>query len=227
MKADKIIISLLTLLLSLSLFSCTESTVKNREYDEEEVLLAAKDLIEKSLPLNEILYGEGLSYDENSGIGIYKEAKEESLSKYEIADIKTLTEKIEAVFSDSYIKTINSSDIFNPIVDEGVTLSYARYFEDERENEDPEKKESVILVNSNYDYFLKNTYEYVGELTVKGSEGEYVIVSSVVRATREDGVTRDFVLEIKLIEESLGWRICSPTYVVYNEYTDIYEDMIK
>ncbi|MBQ8322103.1 MAG: hypothetical protein IJX92_07045 [Clostridia bacterium] len=227
MKADRIIIFLLTLLLSLSLFSCTESTVKNREYDEQEVLLEARELIEKSISLNEILYGDGLSYDEESGIGIYKEATEESLSKYGIADMKDLTEKIEAVFSDSYIKTINSSDIFNPIVDEGVTLSYARYFEDEKETDDPQLKKSIILVNSKYEYTLKNKYEYIGELSVKGSEGEYVIVSSVVRATRADGAVRDFVIEIKLIEETYGWRLSTPTYVVYNEYTDIYEDMIK
>ena len=99
---------------------------------------------------------------------------------------------------------------------------YARYFEDE----DKDGK-YTIYVNKYYDFALKNSYEYVGSVKAVRSEGEYVIVSATVKATREDGISRDFNLEIKLIEESEGWRLASPTYKVYNEYTDIYEDMIK
>lgn len=226
MKVNKIIITLLSILVTLTLYSCKPEEVYNREYDESEVLLYARELIEKSLPLNEILYGEGLAYDENVGVGIYKQATSESLAKYQIENMKSLTDKIEAVFSDSYIRTINASDIFNSVTDEGVIVSYSRYFEDETEGEG-EEKISKILVNSKYDYFLKNKYEYIGDISVKGSEGEYVIVSALIRATRADGKSRDFNLDIKLIEEEDGWRISTPTYIVYNEYTDIYEDMIK
>ena len=226
MKVNKILITFLLMLFTLNLYSCKPEEVYNREYNESEVLLYSRELIEKSLVLNEILYGEGLAYDENVGVGIYKQATNESLAKYQIENMKSLTDKIEAVFSDSYIRTINSSDIFNSVTDDGVIVSYSRYFEDETEDEG-EEKISKILVNSKYDYFLKNKYEYIGDISVKGSEGEYVIVSALVRATRADGKSRDFNLDIKLIEEEDGWRISTPTYIVYNEYTDIYEDMIK
>jgi hypothetical protein len=74
---------------------------------------------------------------------------------------------------------------------------------------------------------LKNSYEYIGSVKAVRSEGDFVIVSATVRATRDGSISKDFKLEIKLIEESEGWRLASPTYKVYNEYTDIYEDMTK
>lgn len=53
----KKIISLITLIALLcSLISCGE---KNREYDENEVKLAAEALIRKSADLNRIFWGEG------------------------------------------------------------------------------------------------------------------------------------------------------------------------
>ena len=107
-------------------------------------------------------------------------------------------------------------------MEDEITKSYARYFEDE-----DEEGKTVIYVNKSYNFVLKNSYEYIGRVKAERSEGDFVIVSATVRATRDGGISKDFKLEIKLIEESEGWRLASPTYKVYNEYTDIYEDMTK
>ena len=60
---SKIFLLLLTLALLIpSLTSCNEKN-KNREYVESEVVSAAKVLIEKSLILNEIYWGDGIRYE--------------------------------------------------------------------------------------------------------------------------------------------------------------------
>ena len=52
----KILYFICVVALLLSLISCDQ--VKNREYNEEEVLAAAKPLIKESIALNEIFWGE-------------------------------------------------------------------------------------------------------------------------------------------------------------------------
>ncbi len=226
MKAfKKYTASLLLIIFVLSLISCgdkaTEEGKKNREYDAAEVEAAAAELIERSVILNELLYGKGIGYIDDGTTLIYKKADEESLSSFGVSSIADIKSEIEEVFSSSYIATIEKSDIFSPLVDGETTISHTRYFED------GEGEESIFYVNSAYSYVLKNEYEYVSSPKAQRSDGDYVIVRITIRATRSDGKVRDFEHEIKLIEEDAGWRIASQTYVVYNEYTDIYEDMIK
>ena len=211
----------LSLVLSFSLVSCAEEEY-NREYDAAEVEAAAEELIEKSLVLNEILYGAGIGYIEDESTKIYKIADEDSLEKFEIEHLSQIEPRLRAVFSKSYVDTVYSSDIFTPLVEDEITKSYARYFEDE-----DEEGKTIIYVNKYYSFVLKNDYEYIGSIKAVRSEGDFVIVSTTVRATRDGSISKDFKLEIKLIEESEGWRLASPTYKVYNEYTDIYEDMTK
>ncbi len=211
------------LLVMLSLFSVTSCTKQenNRDYDPSEVEAAAEELINKSFILNEILYGKGIGFIPDDSSIIYKKADEKSLLEFGISSIDDLKNKISEVFSEKYIESIEKSDIFTALLDGEVTVSHTRYFED------GEGEDKVFYVNSVYNYALKNPYEYISDVKAIRSEGEFVIVSAAVRATREDGKVRDFDHEIRLIEEDAGWRLASQTYVVYNEYTDIYEDMNK
>ena len=212
---------ILSFVMTLSLISCAEEEY-NREYNSAEVEAVAEELIESSLVLNDILYGKGIGYTEDESTSIYKVADKESLEKFEIEHISDIEPRLRAVFSKAYVDTVYSSDIFTPLVEDEITKSYARYFEDE-----DEEGKTVIYVNKSYNFVLKNSYEYIGRVKAERSEGDFVIVSATVRATRDGGISKDFKLEIKLIEESEGWRLASPTYKVYNEYTDIYEDMTK
>lgn len=210
---------LISVLLCL-LVSCSEEEY-NREYNSQEVENAADILIEKSLILNEILYGKGIGYIEDDTDLIYKVADNNSLNKLGITNLSDIEKELRSVFSKSYVDNIYSSDIFKPIVEDDITKRYSRYFEDEKDGK------NTIYVNKTYDFVLKNDYEYVDKVKADRSEGDYVIVKATVRATRDGGISKDFQIEIKLIEESEGWRLASPTYMVYNEYTDIYEDMTK
>jgi hypothetical protein len=204
-----------------SFASCAEEEY-NREYNAKEVEDAAEILIEKSLVLNEILYGKGIGYIEDESTEIYKKADPKSLEEFGITRLSDVENKLREVFSKSYVDTVYSSDIFTPLVEDEITKMYARYFEDEDKDE-----KHTIYVNKCYDFVLENSYEYIGKVKAVRSEGDYVIVSATVRAVRKGDISKDFNLEIKLIEEREGWRLASPTYKVYNEYTDIYEDMTK
>ncbi len=216
----KILSAILLFSVCFSFISCNNE-VKNREYDKEEVETAAKSLIEKSLILNEILYGKGIGYIDDESSLIYKTADEKSLESFGVYSVEDIKNEISKVFSSKYIASIEKSDIFTPLVEDDVTIGYARYFEDEKDGK------ITFYVNSSYNFALKNPYEYIGNIEAIRSEGEYVIVKAIVKATRKDGKIREFEHEIKLIEESAGWRLATSTYVVYNEYTDIYEDMNK
>ena len=211
----------LLLSITLSFISCTEEEY-NREYNAAEVEEKAEELIEKSLLLNELLYGKGIGYIDDEGTEIYKVADQNSLDKFGIKRLSDIETKLREVFSKAYVDTVYASDIFSPVVEDDITKMYARYFEDE----DKDGK-NTIYVNKSYGFVLKNSYEYIGSVKAVRSEGNFVVVSTTVRATREGNISKDFSLEIKLIEESEGWRLASPTYKVYNEYTDIYEEMNK
>ena len=78
MKNKKIISLFLILVLVLSFFGCKKENdgeqIKNREYDKAQVEEAAKLLLEKSVTVNEILFGRGIEFVEDNSNGIYKKA---------------------------------------------------------------------------------------------------------------------------------------------------------
>ena len=226
MKSKKNILIFLICLCLFSLFGCKgkveEPETINRNYDKETVEAAAKDLIEKSIPINEILFGKGLDFEEEGGTGIYKMATEEALSKYGVSSVEDIKARAAEVYSSGYMGTVNSSDIFNSVSDEGVIRFYTRYYNAEG---------GGIFVNSEYSYALKNTYEYLSDPVALRSEGDVVIVSVSVKASYigsdKNEKSRTFDKEIKLVEENGQWKLHSSSYIVYNEYTDIYENINK
>ncbi|MBO5009701.1 MAG: hypothetical protein J6D20_03250 [Clostridia bacterium] len=230
MNKKRVLLLLTAITLLFSLFSCTDdkdNSVKNREYNAAEVEQAAKVLIEKSLSLNEILYGKGLEWEEGDSKEIYKKASSDSLNHYGINTVSELKQKISEVFSTKYIELLNKSDVFSSVKDDDSVRFYTRYFDDEDESGN-----TCIFVYTEYDYVLKNSYEYITEPKAVRSEGDLVIVKATVRASimGENGQiskVRDFEHEIKMIEENGAWRLDSETYIVYDEYRDKYENMNK
>ena len=209
------------LLLVTTLFSIV-SCENDREYDEGEVLAAAAELIEKSLPLNELLYGKGLSYGEEH-IGIYYKATDESLAAFGIETVEQMKNMVREIYSTDYSESILTSDAFSPITVDDVIVGYTRYYQSEDEDGNP----NGIMVKSDYDYPLKNSYEYHANMSVIDVEGEVIVVRTMVTATGVDGRIMNVNNDIRLIEEESGWRLMTPTYVVFNDYTDIYDKLKK
>jgi hypothetical protein len=212
----------ISVLLIISICTSMISCEKNRKYDADEVIGAARVLIEKSIPLNELLYGKGLAYTDE-GVGIYKRADKSSLDAFGISDLDQVKEMIKEIYSDSYSKTIFNSDTFSSIKIDDVVKSYNRYYQEYDDYGNP----TYIMVNSKYEYFLKGSYEYQESMEVVGVKGEVITVRALVTVTGENSKVKNINLDIRLIEQENGWRLESPTYAVYNEYTDLYDELNK
>ena len=188
MNKKRVLLLTLVISLLLSLISCSEKekegVVSNRDFNKEEVEACAKVLIEKSLPLNEILFGSGLDFydEEEEGKGIYKKATKESLEKYGVKSVADIKRMASEVFSSQYVeKKLNGTDIFSSGTDGENIKFYARYFD-----ETDEEGNTSVYVNSVYEYGLNNKYEYITEPRAVGSIGELVVVKATVRATMQD-----------------------------------------
>ena len=204
-----LIISMM-LVLALSMTSC------DRKYDEAGVLAAAKVLLRKAEPLNEIYYGKGLRCDELSieSIGNYRMVLEEELDKYGIKTLDDLKTKTKEVF------TLSCSEmIFNTKLDSiqdvsGNIIHQARYLE-YSPGEDDEK---FIYVDPSYKVLMTDTIEYYYD-TVKVVDVEelYLYMSVKAKITNENGDSREAEIEFTMLEESSGWRLDTFTYAVYEE----------
>lgn len=210
----------LALLLMLSL--CFSLSSCDREYDEAEVLSAASELIEKSYKLNELFYGKGLEYTDE-GLGIYRLASKESLAEYGISTIEDMKNMAREIFSDSYCDVIFKSDIFTSVKVDDVIKSYTRYYQ----NYDEEGNPDGIMVRTNYDYALTCEYVYHDSMEVVDVVKDVIVVRALVNAKSEDGSEANLNIDLSMIEESDGWRFNTATYVIYNGYSDIYDDLIN
>ena len=99
-RVTKFIVTVsLILSLCVNLFSC------DREYDEEVIKAVTPSLIEESLILNEIYWGEGIPYIPSTS-SVYCEANFIALSELGFYTIDELKEKTDKVFSKKYCEYI-------------------------------------------------------------------------------------------------------------------------
>ncbi len=213
----KSLLKILTLALvgMLILTSCGEDEIPDREYDEAEVLEAARELIDDSIILNEIYWGAGIPYidDANLKDGVYYPADDTYLSKIGVKTLEDLKNLTRGTFSDDQCEWIFST-LMSSVSDGNGIVSLARYGQKwGGENLDvPE----YILVNSDATVWLDDTVDYNYDMmAVSDVEGEVITVRLLVTVTNPEGKIMNENIDVKLIEESDGWRLHSPTYVSY------------
>ena len=194
--------------------------VVNREYNEEEVIAAARDLIEKSVLLSEIYFGDGIPYiDDENDTSNYRPADTaylETIGVKYIEDLKNLT---RGVFSRGESEFLFSRFLDRLDSDEFVGLAHyiASY-----EGEGDEKTETGILVYKNREKNAlvrkeeSTTHDY-NTISVIGSEGERVKISIISTVMCDDGKSCQLTNEIYLIEQEDGWRLDSQTKCAYIE----------
>ena len=214
-KAFKKIISLILIISStLVLFSCEG----DREYDEATVIASAKPLIEKSATFNDLFWGYGVMYDEY-GLkeGQYYEASYVHLYLLGYETVEDIINAASEVYSKGYIGQIKNTVFYDFSGNTSTDLT-PRYYQ---KYSDAEKKEpECIMVDSTYEVLLRDEVEYLYDtLSVKGSKGKIVFVNIDVIVRRDEAEQRR-TLEIGLVEEKSGWRLETPTYIVYNEFLD-------
>ena len=218
-KAISLFVSVTLVLASLfNLISC------DRSYDEQEVKREARMLIENSIMLNEIYWGEGIAYVENASTsnGAYYEASFISLDKYGIRTLDDLKAKTRDVFSDGYCELIFSTTM-SSVVDAEELQVYARYYQ--KYTDEYMTTPDCIMVYSHAKALITGEAEYLYDtLEVEGSKKETVYVKIQVKVTL-DGKVQQKELKIGLVEENDGWRLDTPTYVSYNEKEDDYNNL--
>ena len=186
-------------------------------YTDEEVYAAAKELVIKSVPLNDIYFGEGLPISDDreeverfyemitggaEGVNYHPVSEDCEFQSEE--DIKAATEE---VFSSAYCEYLYElaftgiSATFNEGTSDQRTdnASYARFIE----------TGGVLTVRLDLPYEameLNRTYDFSGMQIVKRKKN-YVIVSV---PTEKDGYSLEIELKLVLTED--GFRLDTPTY---------------
>ena len=215
---------LLTIVVIFCVFSCF-SCGRDREYNEEEVIIAAEKLIKQSEILNDIYYGKGIDYqkDESTANGAYYQADILSLKKFGVQTINDIRKMTTECFTESYSNSIMST-MLSSISDESGIQIYSRYYQKYNSLDDTEE---CIMVYKNANIFLtdKVVYDY-SSLRVSGVKREEVFVKINVKVTNGENKTQHKEVEIALLEESNGWRINSPTYARYLD-EEYYNDLQK
>ena len=222
MKNRMFFLIIVVILCALCLFSCKS---KNRDYDEEEVISAAENLIKKSEILNEIYYGHGIGYimDESKANGYYYEADPTSVKTFNVETIEDIKKLTRECYSVSLANSIMSTKLSSVSDEDDNIIGYARYYQKYEVLD--ENKPECIMVYKNADVNLtdKLTYDY-GTIYVSRVSGEEVFVKITVNVKTDDGKEQTKELEISLIEEESGWRLNSPTYTKYID-RDYYNDL--
>ena len=184
---------LLTIVVVFSVFctaSCkgsgNDSNKKDREYNEEEVVSAAKDLIKKSEVLNEIYYGHGIECDmgDISNVnGYYFPADILSLRKFGVETLSDIKELTRECFTEA-----QSSQMINTVLSSvkdsnGDIIFFARYYQ-EYDTMDM-SLEKCIMVYSKYDVLLKDEVEYLYDtVRVCDVDGDIIYVEIDGRLSR-------------------------------------------
>ena len=213
-----ILVFSLILSLSLGLSSC------DREYDENEVREAAVNLIEKSLFLNEIYWGEGIPYITSVSTALYCEANFLALSELGFYTVDELKKQTEEVFSKKYCEDIFSTS-FSSIKDGEEIEFYARYYQ--KYEDEFQTVPISIMVYTRFENLLPDEVEYLYDtLTVTHSEKDVVYVKVQVKVTKDAEHSQIREMIIGLIEEENGWRIDTSTYLKYNDRQEEYEDLL-
>ena len=196
--------------------------IPDREYNEAEVSLAARELIEKSVLINEIFWYDGIpTTDDRDGLALksYDRADKgylESNGIKTLEDIKNLT---RGVFS-----TQQSEYLFNIFLTGGIDEAFtgiAHYIPETITDAETGKREEVGILVSR-----KRAVERIvaiGEKTefnydsikVICSEGERVKIEVECTVTTSSGEVQTRTQNMYLIEEDDGWRLDTFTKMTY------------
>lgn len=206
------LLTLLILSLALSLSSCAK-------LDTTGLLDAAPDLIAHSAKLNEIYYGEGIPYnEETTPIGNYYEADKDYLREAGFSTVTQLKKLTTDIFSEEYSDILFSTNLSGFAVD-GSGYTYARYASSQAEALRDENETILVYVGEGIQnpYLLgKSTYDY-STLSMGKVGRDYAELTLSVHTVYPvceiypDGHETTVTMTVRFVYED-GWRIDSPTY---------------
>ncbi len=189
----------LSLLLTLLMLSSLLVSCGDVGYTEEEIMKTAQSLIEASLELNDIYFGEGLPVLDESSVGSALYAPVTEDCKYHSTfEIKEATAK---VYTADYCTVLYKIGFEGTSLESETKVIYARYIDDfdGRLTARKDIKETAYKTDRTYDYSTMKVDK------MKKSEAEVTVQSMA------DGVP-DVSVTLTLRLEKSGWRLDTPTY---------------
>lgn len=196
-------------ILCLLLISATVATafVGCARESDEEFLAIAESLLQKSIAVNEICFGEGLAYGDEDGYVTsgYVEATRASREKYGINTVEEMKARIDEIYSIAtcdYIDTV----IFNPVKQDNAFASYRRYF-DALDGED----NVCLMVKKDYVPHAVGSVSYANVRIASHSRSRAEILTDVtVTDGKESRTDRDVSFALRY--EDGAWKLDTVTY---------------
>ena len=182
------------------------------DYTDEDIIKEAKALVEKSVPINVIYFGEGLPISAQDSEAAEKFAKENGFSLEniqflpvneespykKIEDIKKATEK---VYSKAYCEYLFSMAFEGYSTEDGTAAVYAKYLEDESGT-------LTVRIDLADNPLPKRTYDFAScEVISKKDDKAMIKLDSYL-----DGVKEENKVTFTIVKEEDGWRLDTPTY---------------
>ena len=157
---------------------------------EDEAAGIVSELVEASLPLNEIYFGEGMPVEED-GYGAYRAVTDDAPYLTEAA----LREATEAVFTGSYSEYLFGMFLTGYSDDDVDGVVYARYVE-------------------NGDRLSMRVAGDVEKIPAREYDMDSIVIIRTTKDTIEAEITSDdgTVVDVTARLEDAGWRLDSPTY---------------
>lgn len=213
-----------SLLLTLSFVGCGKTPPPaDRSYDEAVVTAAARELLPKSVLVNELFYGKGIPISEQDGAreqGRYREADAAYLSEKGITDIESMKTLAYGVYCDSFCESMFSTTL-KSYYDDDVIVGYLRYFEIQATDTEP----YALMVDTEASVLLRDTVLYdPSTVRTDGAKGELVYIKVDITVTNAEGKSQSRTIRVAMIEETEGWRFYELTGASYSEYFNRIEE---
>ena len=175
-----------------------------RESDET-LLAEAQALLDKSAPLNAVLFGSGILPKEGGFTsGAYTEADEASLAVYGISSVSMIRERMAEVYSAftcDYIESV----VFSPVKDGSTVLTYRRYYDG------LDKDRAVLMVHREFGVIAADSVAYSNLRVVSHRRSRAEILADItVLDGEQPSVQKDVSLQLRYED---GWRLDTVSYI--------------
>ena len=192
--------------------ACTAVAACGADYSDDEIIKAAKSLMEKSYDLNDIYFGVGLPISESDSEEAKKFAAENGFDLENIQflpvteespykSVKAIKKATEKVYSAQYCEYLFKMAFEGFSTEDGSAAVYAKYMEDESGT----LTARIDLANNP---LPERTYDY-DSIKVKSKKKEKAVITV---DSYLDGEKEKSPVSLTLVKEENGWRLDTPTY---------------
>lgn len=187
------------------------------------MIAAAKELLPRSMLVNELFYGNGIPVSEAQDAreqGRYREADATYLAERGISSIEDMKTLALDVYCDSFCTSMFSTTL-KSLYDDDVIAGYLRYFEMAATDTEP----YALMVDTSPTVLLRDTVSYdLSSVKTDGVKGELVYIKVDITVTNAEGKSQSRTIRVAMIEETEGWRFYELTGASYSSYFDRIEE---